>query len=228
MDHDVALRFLLGLVMLVGASVSDLRTRRVPNLYWIPFVAFAAILALGDVLLMPASRLVVAYGVAAALCALFYGLWKMRLFGGADAKALMVLACLQPWPRGGPVPLPAALDALANGSLLMLALPLLYAASNALRGRFAFPAMFLGTSMPVARAEASHVWPLQRVGRDGRVTWRFLHSAGEDVAATYQGLRTAGVATVWVTPKVPFMVPLTAGLAVSWQWGNLIVLGLSH
>jgi prepilin signal peptidase PulO-like enzyme (type II secretory pathway) len=37
-------------------------------------------------------------------------------------------------------------------------------------------------------------------------------------------LERAGVDQVWVTAKVPFLVPLAAGLALSWWWGNLAAL----
>src|SRR5688572_9427688 len=108
--------------MLAGAVVYDLRSRRVPNPWWIPFAWLAAVLAVGD--LADPDRdwelLAVWYGVAATLAGTFYLLWKLHLFGGADAKGLMVLAVLAPWPAPTPNAIQPALDALANGALFML------------------------------------------------------------------------------------------------------------
>jgi preflagellin peptidase FlaK len=225
-DASVALRFLLGFAMLAGAVPSDLRVRRVPNLWWIPFVALAAALLVGD-LLDPARdlrRLAVAYGGAAAVAGAMYALWRLRLFGGADAKALMALAFLVPWPSPRTAAsVQPALDTLANASLLMLAVPVACLLANLLRGHVALPAMLLGWKAPLEAARAAHVWPLQEV-RDGQVRWRFWQKASLDsMDAAYDALAAAGVREVWVTAKVPFLVPLALGLAVAWWWGNLLL-----
>ncbi|HUR25187.1 MAG TPA: prepilin peptidase [Candidatus Thermoplasmatota archaeon] len=228
MDEAAAgIRFLLGFAMLAGAVPSDLRTRRVPNSWWLPFAAMAAVLALADV--ADPSRdwrvLGVRYGAAAVVAGLMYAFWRLRLFGGADAKALMVLAFLAPWPSPSAASVQPALDALANGSFLMLAAPVLMAAANLARGRLAFPAMLLGHPVPIEKARASHVWPMQVVRPDGSLGWRFWQRAGlESLDAEYDALARAGQAHVWVTAKVPFLVPLAVGLALSWTWGNLAVL----
>lgn len=225
MDEATAgIRFLLGFAMLAGAVPADLRSRRVPNSWWLPFVAMAAVLALGDVLAPDRDwpMLALRYGAAAVVAGLMYLFWRLRLFGGADAKALMVLAFLAPWPSPSPTSIQPALDAVANGSLLMVGLPVLAFAFNLVRGQVAIPAMLLGWPVPVAKARAAHVWPMQRVREDGTVGWRFWQRAGlESLDAEYDALERAGVERVWVTAKVPFLVPLAAGLALSWWWGNL-------
>jgi archaeal preflagellin peptidase FlaK len=232
-DAAAGIRFLLGFAMLAGAIPSDLRSRRVPNSWWLPFVAMAAVLTAGD-LAAPErdwTMLAVRYGAAGVVAGLMYAFWRLRLFGGADAKALMVLAFLVPWPSPSATSIQPALDAVANGSLLMLALPLLTFALNLARGRFAMPAMLLGWPVPIAKARAAHVWPMQRVLPDGTVGWRFWQRAGLDsLEAEYEALARAGVTRVWVTSKVPFLLPLAVGLALAWWHGNLpalIALGLT-
>ena len=233
MDEAAAgIRFLLGFAMLAGAVPSDLRTRRVPNSWWLPFAAMAAILTLGDAVETARdpgdhgwTPLVITYGAAAAVAGMMYVFWRLRLFGGADAKALMVLAFLAPWPSPSAASVQPALDALANGSFLRLAVPVASALANLAQGKVAFPAMLLGRTMPIAKARAAHVWPMQVVRPDGAVRWRFWQRAGlESLDDEYDALAAAGLDRVWVTAKVPFLVPLAAGLAVSWKWGNLAVL----
>ena len=134
----------------------------------------------------------------------------------------MVLAFLAPWPSPAATSIQPALDAVANGSLLMLGLPVLTAALNLARGHVAVPAMLLGWPVAIRKARAAHVWPMQRVREDGSVGWRFWQRAGlESLDAEYDALERAGLSRVWVTAKVPFLVPLAAGLALSWRWGNL-------
>lgn len=224
-DASVAVRHALAFAMLAGAIPSDLRTRRVPNSWWLPFAAMAAVLVVGDVLEAgPDWRpFLLAYGIAIAVAGLMYVFWRFRLFGGADAKALMVLAFLCPWPSPAAwLAISPALDALANGSLLVVAIPLANLALNLLRGRFAFPAALLGRPVPLAAARSAHVWPMQTVGPDGSVRWRYWQKAGlASLDDEYVALERAGLATVWVTAKVPFLVPLAAGLALAWWPGNL-------
>lgn len=231
-DATVAVRHLLAFAMLAGAIPSDLRTRRVPNSWWLPFAVLAGLLLVAD-LLDPARdwlRLAVTYGIATVVAGLMYVFWRFRLFGGADAKALMVLAFLCPWPSPqGAVSLAPAVDALANGSLLVLVVPLLALMVNLARGRFAFPAALLGKPMPLAKARAAHVWPMQTVGPDGQVRWRYWQKAGlADLESDYDSLHRAGLREVWVTAKVPFLVPLAAGLALAWWPGNLLAIAAAR
>lgn len=204
-------RQLLAVAMLLGASVLDLRSRRVANLYWMPFLAFAAVLQL--VALAGGDWTGLAAG--AVLCGAFYLFWRLRLFGGADAKALMVLALLLP-PATGPLPIPGALGGLLLGSLLAGAgVPLALLAWNLLHGRLRLPAALLGVPMDLEAARRAHVWPMQEPAGDGsgRLRWRYLRHVGSDAGARLDALAAAGVQRAWVTPKVPFMLPLMVGVA---------------
>lgn len=211
--------------MLAGAVVYDLRERRVPNPWWIPFAWLAGILALGDLLAPQRDWVLLGlqYGMAAIVAGACYAFWRLRLFGGADAKGLMVLALLAPVSPGGTLGLQPALDALANGALAMLLVPVGFLLANLLRGRLALPAALLGTPMRLERARATHVWPMQVVAGDG-LRWRYWQRLGSDLELEYVALEKAGVQTVWVTPKVPFLVPVAAGWLATWIWGNLMLI----
>ncbi len=229
-DPTTAVRFLLGGAMLLGAVVYDLRQRRVPNPWWLPFAWLAAVLAVGDLAWHEGdwTLLAVRYGMAAGLAGFVYLMWRFHLFGGADAKGLMVLAVLAPWPPERADALQPALDALANGALFMLLVPVGFLLANLGRGRATLPAALLGTPRPLDAARRAFVWPMQVVdpAAPGGLRWRFWQRIGGDLASEYHALERAGVAQVWVTPKVPFLVPVAAGWAVAWWQGNLL-LGLA-
>ncbi len=209
----------LALAMMAGATVDDLRRRRVDNRWWIPFLGAAIVL---DVLAVahhgwtPILRLFILLSIG--VCALFYLLWRFRLFGGADAKGLMVLSLLVPFPPEEPATL-FALDVLSNGLLVAVALPVLFAAWNLAHGRFAFPAMFLGFPMGLERAKASMVWPLQRID-DGRVVWMLRR---RNIHRPWEALEAHGVERPWITPMVPFMVPLAVGTVLAFTVGNVLL-----
>lgn len=218
---DDPVRLSIAAAMLVGATVSDLRTRRVPNLYWWPWLAAALFLLAGDAL--AGESLMVPVVWALGTCAFLYGLWYLGLFGGADAKGLMVLALL--WPATPDLlagRLTPALDALINASAFVAVLPLLFLALNLARGDVGAP-MLIAVRMDRRAAQARHVWPLEHV-EDGEVRIRVWQRIGEPQDEAYARLAAHGVRRVWATPKVPFMLALLPGLVVADRLGNLLML----
>ncbi|WP_247730409.1 A24 family peptidase [Halovivax limisalsi] len=165
---------LLALPVFVWAAVLDVRTRRVPSEAWIPLGVLGAVLLVWDgwtayaadvhtwqAFLLPAAT---SLGFVVALAYLF---WWFGGFGGADAKAVMILAMVFPvvpsyelvgvtFPlAGGDELLPFSLSILANGVLVGLAVPVGLAIRNALAGRFT-PAMILGWPVSAERVETTH------------------------------------------------------------------------
>lgn len=206
---------ILAVMMLAGASILDLQSRRVANRYWLPFLIAGILLLTSRPLIFP--ELVWIF----IQLLLFYVLWRLGLlFGGADAKALMVFAILYPGVATE-TSLTPALDTLVNSLLLMMVLPVGYLLVNLVRGRFS-RAMCLAVPLPIKAARASFVWPMERV-KNGRVKQKFMQSRGENMAQVYQELKQAGITTVWATPKVPFMVPLLLGAVLAWWQGNLLL-----
>lgn len=230
---DVA-RLFLGSGFLGYAAVRDLRTRRVPNGVWIAFGTCAFLLFLADLLVIRRYGWIDAL-IAVGVIALAYGLWYLHLLaGGADAKALMVLAVLLPTPVGWewagvalpawPSPVPGSLVVLANGLVLFAAAPVGLAAYNLARRDLRFPTMFLGYRISIDRAEASFVWIVDRVRQDGSLGQVLFPSRiGEDqYGENVRRLREQGRSRVWVTPKIPFMLPLLGGFVAAFLLGDVL------
>jgi prepilin signal peptidase PulO-like enzyme (type II secretory pathway) len=155
------------------------------------------------------------------------------LYGGADAKALMVAGLLVPmWttplfalPAGALAAVefyPYALTLLMNAAILSAGVPLALALWNARRGTFEFPRGFTGYPIPVARLSSSFVWvkdPLLSPEAEEADTTE------ADIALRKRQqaeLEAQGVSTVWVTPQLPFVLPLLAGAVVGLLAGNLV------
>jgi hypothetical protein len=71
--------------------------------------------------------------------------------------------------------------------------------------------------MDIAAARLAKVWPMQDIDAEGHIRFRYWVKLRGDMEKRYAGLERAGWTRVWVTPKVPFFVPLLVG-AIAWVW----------
>lgn len=167
---------LLAVPLFGYVAFRDIRTRRVANKTWYPAAALAVGLVVwesGTIYLGTAGpfeqrlfliRVGVSIGVVAPISYLF---WRLGGFGGADAKAFIVIALLFPtyphyalWQVGvAGVTLPLvetalgvfSLTLLSNTVIIGLFYPLVLAVRNTARGHIS-PAMFVGR--PIDPADA--------------------------------------------------------------------------
>jgi archaeal preflagellin peptidase FlaK len=228
------LRLVIGTGFLAYASILDLRTRRVPNNVWLALGSLAVLLFVYDWFADGRFTWFTA-GVALLGIALMYGLWYVHILaGGADAKALMAISILMPhrteWDLLGatfplwPSPMPGVIVVLANSVLAFAIAPLLLFVFNLARGDVRLPTMLLGYRMQLARARDSFVWIVDHVDAEGKRKQLLFPSAmsDEEYEANLQRLEGIGEKRVWVTPKIPFMVPLLFGFVGTFFVGDIL------
>lgn len=158
------------------------------------------------------------------------------LHGGADAKAVITLAILFPFypyipgvtyraisPQMATVMevfFPFTLVVLLNASIIMLVFPVAHFVLNIYRRDIDIPKMFFGYKKRISEVEDSFVWPMQYY-EDGRLkTELFPKSETEE---RIRSLKYHEMETVWVTPKIPFIVPIFLSLIISFLIGNSIL-----
>ncbi|MFB6094351.1 MAG: prepilin peptidase [Halanaeroarchaeum sp.] len=146
------------------AAYRDVLTRRVPNGLWTPLAVLGAALLVwegairfgGPPFVPWAIRVALSVGIVVPLA---YGFWWIGGFGGADAKAFVVLAILLPtYPRYalGVTTLPVvvtdlgifSLSVVTNAAVLSLFYPLALGVRNGASGNLSW-AMFVGRPVPV-------------------------------------------------------------------------------
>jgi len=218
MDLD-PVRLIVGMAILLYASYTDFKQREAENFLWlimggfgVLFMAFAGY----DLGLVAISILLT---IPMAIVLVFAGM------GGADAKALLAIAVLTPliphmkigielplWTA--PVELPFSIIVLINALLLFLGIPLMFLLLNAARGDLEFPAALLGYKMRACDIGTSFVWPMEKMVEEKRVK-TILPQKDVDIS-------TFGDEVIWVTPKVPFLIPLTVGYAISFIFGDIL------
>jgi preflagellin peptidase FlaK len=167
---------------------------------------------------------------------LFYMLDVIK--GGADAKAVICLAVLFPWYRevvnGLPLISPTyvavpvfftfALSVLFVGALISLVTPFYFLARNIKSGNKIGGRSFLGFTLPIDQVEGQFVWLIEWV-EDGQLKFsaRKMRDSA-NIKGDLAALREMGRDEVWVTYKIPFIIPLTVGMAVVLVLGNPLFL----
>ncbi len=156
------------------------------------------------------------------------------LYGGADAKALMIAGIMLPISTITLFAVPASVapvlslypfsvTVLMNGALLTLAVPITIALLNVRRHEFHFPKGFLGYTIGVEDLPHRWVW-LRDPTFGGVPDAAEAATSAEDQAfreRTATELKAQGVSRLWVTPQIPFLVILAAGVGAALIAGNL-------
>ena len=228
---DIALldsiRLITGTILLAYASYTDIKTRRAANILWI-------LMALVGAILLVLQYLEGGYpniwylAFIPIMIALMYLFFQMRLlFGGADAKALMALAILVPiQPHIGDFPLwlsflPGSWTIFANATILFLFIPLSLFVYNIAKGNLRFPHSFMGYVISVEKAKQTFVWPMEKI-KDGKRKLVYMPK-NFDIEEELAEFEKHGITDIWVTPKIPFMIPLLAGFLVSFILGDILL-----
>ena len=158
------------------------------------------------------------------------------LFGGADAKALMIAGILLPL---FPVPLlapyarsqqflgflPYPIDLLTNAAIFSLAVPIALAIRNVGLGEFSLRRGFTGYSLPVAELPHRFVWIDDPAWSGGRHT-DDARTTAEDIRGRRDAARELaerGVRRVWVTPQLPFLLFMALGAFAAVAVGNVLL-----
>jgi archaeal preflagellin peptidase FlaK len=159
------------------------------------------------------------------------------LFGGADAKAVMVAGILLPiFASPLVVPNSASLAAatffpypvnlVMNAALLSVAIPIALLARNLVRGERHGWGTFTGYTIPVEELPHRFVWVRNPMSREARAEEDEIETSEQDrlrrvrVAAE---LAAQGTERVWVTPQIPYVVVLAAGALAGLLAGNLVI-----
>ncbi|MGM0405279.1 MAG: A24 family peptidase C-terminal domain-containing protein [Thermoplasmatota archaeon] len=155
------------------------------------------------------------------------------IYGGADAKAVVILAVLFPfYPEihgitswgGDPAMLefmevffPFTFVILLNAAILALFLPVYYVVKNLKNGDLEFPQMFFGYKHQVDEIKDSFVWPMEYYVGNKRKIKLFPRGVTDD---KLDSLKEKGLEKAWVTPKIPFLVFIFLGYLISYIIGN--------
>ncbi|MEM0444935.1 MAG: prepilin peptidase [Nitrososphaerota archaeon] len=213
-------------VTLFYASYQDLKMRLVDDWLWLtcasittPITAFLVVISVLDPIQTLASIV-----ITASISVLFYFL---GLYGGADAKGLIVISLSAPLTMAGMRYHPfTPITVLLNGLILALSIPAAMSLINiyrlTVRGENLFRdfkkekayrkllALFLGT--PISDTKRRRFWASMEEDQDGK---RFKFSPG--IEDFWRPIRAGG----WATPSIPLLVFISGGLVLNYLLGDI-------
>jgi len=220
-------RFFIGLIILSYASYTDIKTRRASNLLWLIMGLIGAFLLVIQYVTIGFEN--VLYLAFIPIMILFiYVLFNLKLiFGGADAKALMAVAILTPikpeilnYPLWDDSIMPFSWVIFSNAVILFILIPLSLLIYNIIKKNIEFPYCILGYKMSVKKAKQSFVWPLEKIKNGKRVFSYMPKDFNSD--KELKEFEDKGIREIWITPKIPFMIPLLSGFLVSFLFGDIL------
>jgi len=204
------------------------------------FLAAAAlwITPLGSAGIVASSVPIVELASMPVMLVLYQLMLRARLLaGGADAKCLMALTLLVPtYPNASPFPVftadprvqpafqalfPFSFVVLVDAAVLQLVVPLGLFIYNVTRGDVGIQS-FLGYRAPLDPFP-KHVRLMERITDRGEHVVVLRPKRDLDPMPEILKLRAAGIRRAWVTPWIPFMVPLLGGLLLAFFAGNVLV-----
>ena len=222
-----SLRLIIGVTILAYASYTDIKTRMASNYLWVIMGLLGTILLLTHYFLVGFENIYMLAFIP-IMIVLVYVFFQLRLiFGGADAKALMALAILVPiqpnineLPMWGQSLMPGVWQVFSNSIILFLFIPLSLLVINILKRNFSLPHMFLGYKMKISTAKEKFVWPLEKIVEGKR---KFVYMPKEfDIDKELNEFEKNKFDEIWVTPKIPFMIPLLGGFIVTFFFGDIL------
>ncbi len=230
-------RVVFSLLILTYACYSDITKRSVSNVVWLVMVGVGIAFA-GYYMVVQGISFLIPFILSATITsALSYVFFRLRLFGAADAKALMCIAVLFPiqpsftilshhFPlieASVPLVFPFALIVLLNATVLALAVPIFLFFRN-LHGLGLKEFMRNGAMCFVAYRVNIDGLRSDRFTRlthtyeeiDGRLTRRYSLGGIPLNSDTVQRLKAYHraekvAAEVWVTPELPFILFIALG-----------------
>ncbi len=159
------------------------------------------------------------------------------LYGGADAKALIIAGVLVPlfpvpWigvPANAqlfPTYVPYAVDLLMDAAVLSVAIPVFLALWNLRRGEFSVRSGFTSYTIPVDDLPRRYVWirdPAYPTDREEEEAIETSEQDREWRTKVARDLKARGVTRVRVGPQLPFIALMAGGALGALLLGNWII-----
>ncbi len=236
------LKIIFCIPFLIYSCYSDIKTRRVSNNVWLVMLAGGIFFVLYDISTYGAAYLSRLFMSGGFIFVFVYILFQFGIFGGADAKSLIVLSIILPaypklqafdytFPLNKPIIDLFAFGIFGNAVLLTIVVPVGLAVYNLAKMGLHIDNplyIFIGYKTKISQLANKHIKLIQNFEvMNDEVKLHFKRGGveiNEKVISELKALSEKGLIKdeVWVTPGLPFMIPITLGFLVAISYGDLI------
>ncbi|MGI0022105.1 MAG: A24 family peptidase C-terminal domain-containing protein [Nitrososphaeraceae archaeon] len=220
------IRIVLAMIMLSIASLIDIWKREINDVLWIGFAAIAVVLILIEPDLIDILKNI---GISLIIAPVVLIMWRVGIFGGADALGLMVLAALAPLASfsGGLI---TPFTTLTNAAIISV-IPIF---TNAVRNIIALLnhndifegfdetrskktlAIFLG----YRAKNPKYSFSIETTeGNRKKLDFSLKHAEKAEFCNTPD---------TWITPGIPYILYITSGFVVQIVFGDIVLNALSN
>lgn len=213
----------LALTMLILGSIIDYWKREIHDLYWIGFgiVGFLLVFLSVDIF---ENLLVIGFALIIAPFVIL--IWRMGLFGGADAFALIALAVIAPMATFSENPI-TPFTTLSNAALLFIIPFLVNIVKNSIaqiRGENIFEGFEESTGKKIAAMLIGYKSKNPKFGfsiekiEDGKkkLDLAIHHAENQEFCSE---------PNTWITPGIPYLLLITGGFVIQLLYGDILIGG---
>ncbi len=211
----------LGLVMLILGSIIDVWKREIHDYYWIGFGVTGFLLVFLSSEIIPN---LLSIGFALIIAPFVILVWRIGLFGGADAFALIALAVIAPMATFSENPV-SPFTTLSNAAILFVIPFLINIGRNALakmRGENIFEGFeeskikkIVATFMGYKCKQPKFGFAIERTVKGKKKLDLAIHHAENQEFCT--------TPNTWITPGIPYLLLITGGFIIQLFYGDLIL-----
>ncbi len=214
------IRIILAFSMLSIATVIDIRKREINDLLWIGFGGVAVLLFFlnGDL-----WRTFVLFAISMIMAPVVLLIWRLGIFGGADALCLIVLSAIAPMTTLGSLQI-TPLTTLTNAALVSITPIFINISRNLfaiLRGVNIFQGLdvskldkMIALCIGFRSRNPKYSFSIERVsGSKKKLDFSFKHAEKTEFTTT---------SDTWVTPGIPYLIYITVGFVIQIFYGDII------
>ena len=212
---------ILALIMLILGSIIDVWKREIHDYYWIGFGGVGIVLALLNPNIMTQ---LLSIGFALIVAPFVIIVWRIGLFGGADAFALIALAVIAPMATISDNPV-SPFTTLSNAALLFI-IPFLFNMFrniiSQIRGANIFEGFdesllkkTIASFMGYKSKNPKFAFSIEKIEKGKKKLDLSIHHA------EYQEFCTTP--NTWITPGIPYLLLITGGFIIQLIYGDIIL-----
>ena len=211
----------LALTMLIIGSIIDIWKREIHDYYWIAFGGVGVLLIFMNSDLLP---YLLRIGIALIIAPFVIFIWRIGLFGGADAFALIALAVIAPMATFSENPV-TPFTSLSNAAILFVIpffVNILRNSTAIIRHENIFEgfedssfkkccAMLIGYKAK----NPKFCFSIEKTEKGKKKINLTVHHAENEEYCTKPN--------TWITPGIPYLLLITGGFIIQLLWGDILL-----